>query len=102
MSKNNNTEYGVNKDRVWTLKRKLGFNINNFSVKSGEISLLKKFSLKNLLNHKKQGRILSDFNNDNINFLKQNKSYRGLRHRRNLPVRGQRTHTNAKTVKKKY
>jgi small subunit ribosomal protein S13 len=24
-------------------------------------------------------------------------SYRGLRHRRNLPVRGQRTHTNART-----
>jgi len=23
-------------------------------------------------------------------------SYRGLRHRRNLPVRGQRTHTNAR------
>ncbi|AHA28253.1 30S ribosomal protein S13 [Candidatus Liberibacter americanus] len=26
--------------------------------------------------------------------------YRGLRHRRNLPVRGQRTHTNARTVKR--
>ena len=25
--------------------------------------------------------------------------YRGLRHRRNLPVRGQRTHTNARTSK---
>jgi small subunit ribosomal protein S13 len=26
-------------------------------------------------------------------------SYRGYRHRRNLPVRGQRTHTNARTRK---
>jgi small subunit ribosomal protein S13 len=26
-------------------------------------------------------------------------TYRGLRHRRNLPVRGQRTHTNARTRK---
>ena len=26
-------------------------------------------------------------------------SYRGIRHRRNLPVRGQRTHTNARTRK---
>jgi small subunit ribosomal protein S13 len=26
-------------------------------------------------------------------------SYRGLRHRKNLPVRGQRTHTNARTRK---
>ena len=28
-------------------------------------------------------------------------SYRGLRHRKNLPVRGQRTHTNARTRKGK-
>lgn len=27
--------------------------------------------------------------------------YRGLRHKKNLPVRGQRTHTNAKTARKK-
>ena len=26
-------------------------------------------------------------------------SYRGMRHRRSLPVRGQRTHTNARTRK---
>ena len=26
-------------------------------------------------------------------------SYRGMRHRKNLPVRGQRTHTNARTRK---
>jgi small subunit ribosomal protein S13 len=28
------------------------------------------------------------------------KSYRGLRHRQGLPVRGQRTHTNGRTAKK--
>lgn len=28
--------------------------------------------------------------------------YRGLRHRKNLPVRGQRTHTNARTVRRGY
>ena len=31
--------------------------------------------------------------------LKDITSYRGSRHRRNLPVRGQRTHTNARTRK---
>lgn len=31
--------------------------------------------------------------------LKDIKSYRGMRHRRNLPVRGQRTRTNARTRK---
>ena len=35
----------------------------------------------------------------NIKRLMDLGSYRGLRHRRGLPVRGQRTHTNARTRK---
>lgn len=35
----------------------------------------------------------------NINRLMDLGCYRGLRHRRGLPVRGQRTHTNARTRK---
>lgn len=35
----------------------------------------------------------------NVRRLVEIGSYRGLRHRRNLPVRGQRTHTNARTRK---
>jgi small subunit ribosomal protein S13 len=35
----------------------------------------------------------------NIRRLIEIGSYRGLRHRRNLPARGQRTHTNARTRK---
>ena len=35
----------------------------------------------------------------NIKRLMDIGSFRGLRHRRNLPVRGQRTHTNARTRK---
>jgi small subunit ribosomal protein S13 len=37
----------------------------------------------------------------NINRLMDLGCYRGLRHRRQLPVRGQRTHTNARTRKGK-
>lgn len=37
----------------------------------------------------------------NIKRLKDIKCYRGMRHRVSLPVRGQRTRTNAKTRKKK-
>jgi small subunit ribosomal protein S13 len=37
----------------------------------------------------------------NINFLKTMRSYRGVRHKAGLPVRGQRTQTNAKTAKKR-
>ena len=35
----------------------------------------------------------------NVRRLIEISSYRGVRHRRNLPVRGQRTHTNARTRK---
>lgn len=38
---------------------------------------------------------------DNINRLKQISSYRGRRHVANLPVRGQRTRTNARTKRGK-
>jgi small subunit ribosomal protein S13 len=37
--------------------------------------------------------------NQNIKLLMDIGCYRGLRHRRGLPVRGQRTHTNARTRK---
>lgn len=37
--------------------------------------------------------------NQNIKRLQEIGCYRGLRHRRNLPVRGQRTRTNARTRK---
>lgn len=36
---------------------------------------------------------------ENINRLKEIASYRGIRHRRGLPVRGQNTRTNARTRK---
>ena len=35
----------------------------------------------------------------NIKRLIDLQTYRGLRHRKNLPVRGQRTHTNSRTRK---
>jgi small subunit ribosomal protein S13 len=35
----------------------------------------------------------------NVRRLIEMGAYRGLRHRRGLPVRGQRTHTNARTRK---
>jgi small subunit ribosomal protein S13 len=38
-------------------------------------------------------------NQQNVNRLKDIKCYRGLRHRLGLPVRGQRTRTNARTRK---
>jgi len=40
-------------------------------------------------------RKLFEYKNSNIDFLKSVKCYRGMRHKARLPVRGQRTHTNA-------
>jgi small subunit ribosomal protein S13 len=49
-----------------------------------------------------EGQIEGDLRKDvsmHIKRLIDIQSYRGLRHRRNLPTRGQRTHTNARTLK---
>ncbi len=49
-------------------------------------------------NHMVEGDLRRD-TQMNIKRLMDLGCYRGLRHRRNLPVRGQRTHTNARTRK---
>lgn len=57
-------------------------------------------SIRNVI--EQEGQIEGDLRKDvslNIKRLIEIQSYRGLRHRRSLPVRGQRTHTNARTRK---
>jgi small subunit ribosomal protein S13 len=49
-------------------------------------------------NHKVEGDLRREVT-QNIKRLVELGCYRGLRHRRSLPVRGQRTHTNARTRK---
>ena len=59
------------------------------------------------INHLRQtieseGRVEGDLRKEiqmNIRRLIETQCYRGMRHLRNLPVRGQRTHTNARTRK---
>ncbi|MEO8219022.1 MAG: 30S ribosomal protein S13 [Acidobacteriota bacterium] len=49
-----------------------------------------------------EGKVEGDLRKDvglNIKRLMEINCYRGMRHRRGLPVRGQRTHTNARTRK---
>ncbi len=49
-----------------------------------------------------EGRVEGDLRKEiqlNINRLMDINCYRGIRHRRGLPVNGQRTHTNARTRK---
>ena len=91
--------YGIGKSTAFHICKKLGFSIN-LKIKdltqeqtveiiqiidsldltlNNELKKLKSLTLKNLI---------------------QIKSYRGLRRVRGLPVRGQRTHTNAKSARK--
>ena len=60
-----------------------------------EISKIKEFIEKN---YKIEGE-LRQVIKQNINLLKDLQAYRGLRHLRHLPVRGQRTKTNSRTVR---
>lgn len=98
MTKFNIQIYGIKKRLNSFLSKKLGFNSR---FETSKISKKKNvLIIKNFKNVRKF-KALREFNYKNIEFLKTAKTYRGLRHRRFLPVRGQRTHTNARTNKKK-
>jgi small subunit ribosomal protein S13 len=60
-----------------------------------EVTAIREFISKN---YKVEGDLRREFQM-NIKRLIEIGSYRGLRHRRNLPVRGQRTRTNSRTRK---
>ena len=66
------------------------------SLAENEISLLR----DKIQNYKIEGDLRREVD-QNIKRLMDINSYRGLRHRRQLPVRGQRTNTNARTRKGK-
>ena len=62
----------------------------------------KKFNqLNTLVNKSLVGRKLQESIKENISFIRNIKTYKELRHKASLPVRGQRTHKNTKTSKKK-
>ena len=62
---------------------------------SAEINSIKDFIEKN---YKIEGELRQEVK-QNINRLKDLKTYKGVRHTRRLPVRGQRTKTNSRTVR---
>jgi small subunit ribosomal protein S13 len=64
-------------------------------LSEAEVSAIREFITKNF---KVEGDLRRDVQM-NIKRLIEIGCYRGLRHRRNLPVRGQRTRTNARTRK---
>ena len=91
--------YGIGEKTAYSICKKLGFSIN-LKTKDltqeqvEEIIQLVDSSNLTLNNELKKLRSL------NLKTLVSIKSYRGLRRVRGLPVRGQRTHTNAKSSRK--
>ena len=91
--------YGINKKTSFLICKKLGFSINlkvKDLTKEQQIDILKLIDSNQLIlnNELKKLKMLS------IKKLVSMKSYRGLRKLKGFPVRGQRTHTNAKSAKK--
>ena len=88
--------FGIGKTRALDICSKTG---NSPSTKIGD---LKEDELELIRNEVGQYLIEGDLRRDiatNIKRLQDLGTYRGIRHRRHLPVNGQRTKTNARTCK---
>lgn len=72
----------------------------DWNKKAGELSESEVVKIRGIIDgtYKVEGELRREIAM-NIKGLMDLGSYRGLRHRRSLPVRGQRTHTNARTRK---
>ncbi len=73
-----------------------------FDIPVRDLSEQQVVAIRNIIaeKHKVEGELRTEMNM-NIKRLMDIGCYRGLRHRRGLPVHGQRTHTNARTRKGK-
>lgn len=89
--------YGVGPSRARELVRKA--NINN-SKKAKDLTPEELAKIKTLIedSFKIEGELRQALR-QNINRLKNIKSYRGSRHAKRLPARGQRTKTNSRTIR---
>jgi len=87
--------YGIGPTRARTILKSTGVNPDTRvrDLTEEEISKIREFIDKN---YKVEGDLRSE-TQMNIKRLIDLGTYRGLRHRRGLPVRGQRTQTNART-----
>jgi len=89
--------YGIGRTRARSILFRAGI---EFSKRIGDLSEEEIASIRQIL--EEEGSVEGDLRKEislNIKRLIEMGSYRGLRHRRGLPVRGQRTHTNARTRK---
>jgi len=92
--------YGINKKTSYLICKKMGFTIN-FKVK--DITQEQSNNILKTLNYSRilLGNELKKFKMVSVKKMISIKSYRGLRKLKGFPVRGQRTHTNAKSARKR-
>ncbi len=90
--------YGIGLTLSQTILTKAGV---SFDTRAKDLSEDEIVKLRNLLGEYVIEGDLRRQVNQNIKRLSDIGSYRGMRHRKKLPVRGQRTHTNARTKKGK-
>jgi small subunit ribosomal protein S13 len=89
--------FGIGRTRARSLLYRAGI---DFGKKMGDLNDDEITNLRKLL--EEEGAVEGDLRKEvsmNIRRLMEIGCYRGLRHRRGLPVRGQRTNTNARTRK---
>jgi small subunit ribosomal protein S13 len=88
--------YGVGRKRSQTILKEAKV---DFGKKTSELTAEEENNIKNVIESYKLEADLKREVSGNIKRLKDIKSYRGSRHARRLPARGQRTKTNARTLK---
>jgi small subunit ribosomal protein S13 len=89
--------YGIGRTRSLSLLHRAGVNADK---KVADLTEEEVNHLRTLI--ESEGAVEGDLRKEvsmNVKRLMEMGSYRGLRHRRGLPTRGQRTHTNARTRK---
>lgn len=90
--------YGINEYQSKKICKNIGINpqITLNKLKNNHVNRLINYINKNL----KVEQLLRKSKTERLNELVEIKSNRGIRQSQGLPVRGQRTHTNARTSKK--
>jgi small subunit ribosomal protein S13 len=89
--------YGIGRTRARSILHRVGVNPD---TKIQEMTEEQVNGIRTIL--ESEGAVEGDLRKEmsmNVKRLMEMGAYRGLRHRRGLPVRGQRTHTNARTRK---
>lgn len=89
--------YGIGRTRAKSILYRVGINPDR---KIGDLGEEEVNNIRNIL--EAEGAVEGDLRKEvslNIKRLIEMAAYRGIRHRRGLPVRGQRTHTNSRTRK---